>query len=232
MADGNSRDETAAVVRELQAAHPQIRLVRYQLPAGFGRAIRTGLAQVQGDVIVIYMADLSDDPQDALAYYRKIEEGYDCVFGSRFLRGSRVELYPAHKLYVNRLANTAIRWLFWSKYNDFTNAFKAYRTSVIRACGPYTACLFNITVEMSQGALNRDYRIARIPIAWYGRKWGSSKLKLREMGRRYLVTLLMVYGQRLLIRDNLVAEQHGSQEVSCEPPLPLPASHESHPAPH
>lgn len=222
--DDNSSDRTADVVREFQATFPQIRLVRRQPPGGFGRAIRSGLSAVQGDVVVIYMADLSDDPQDVVMYYRKIMDGYDCVYGSRFIRGSHVEQYPKVKLIVNRLVNTAIRWLFWTKFNDLTNAFKAYRTEVIRACGPFTACHFNITLEMSLGALNRDYRIVQVPISWYGRKWGASKLRLKEMGRRYLATLLMTYGQRLLIRDDLVAEQHGSRELSYEPPLELVTS--------
>lgn len=222
--DDNSRDGTADVVRAFQQAHPQIRLVRRQPPGGFGRAIRAGLAAVQGDVVVVYMADLSDDPQDVVLYYRKICEGYDCVYGSRFVRGSRVEQYPWFKLFVNRIVNTGIRWLFWTRFNDLTNAFKAYRTEVIRACGPYTACHFNITLEMSLGALNRDYRIIQVPISWYGRKWGSTNLRLKEMGRRYLATLLMTYGQRLLIRDDLVAEQHGSQQVTCEPPIGEPPS--------
>jgi dolichol-phosphate mannosyltransferase len=217
--DDNSRDRTAEVVREYQRRHPQIRLVRRQLPAGFGRAIRAGLAAVQGAVVIIYMADLSDSPADALRYYQEIVAGCDCVYGSRFLRGSRVEHYPWLKLWVNRLVNTGIRWLFWTEFNDLTNAFKAYRTEVIHACGPYSACHFNITLEMSLGALNRDYRIRQIPISWYGRQWGSSKLRLREMGRRYLATLLMTYGERLLIRDDLVAEQHGSQLMTIEPPL-------------
>ncbi|MDX1968301.1 MAG: glycosyltransferase family 2 protein [Planctomycetaceae bacterium] len=230
--DDNSRDGTADVVRAFQQAHPQVRLVRRQPPGGFGRAIRAGLAAVQGDVVVVYMADLSDDPQDVVLYYRKICEGYDCVYGSRFVRGSRVEQYPWFKLFVNRIVNTGIRWLFWTRFNDLTNAFKAYRTEVIRACGPYTACHFNITLEMSLGALNRDYRIIQVPISWYGRKWGSTNLRLKEMGRRYLATLLMTYGQRLLIRDDLVAEKHGSQQVTCEPPInePLPCcSRESNP---
>src|SRR5262249_47739930 len=102
------------------------------------------------------------------------------------------------------------KWVFWTRFNDLTNAFKAYRASVIRDCGPYRASHFNITIEMSLGALIRRYHIAQIPIRWYGRNWGSSKLRLREMGRRYLSTLLMVFFQRVLVSDDLMAERLGS----------------------
>jgi dolichol-phosphate mannosyltransferase len=203
----NSVDGTEGVVREQMAANPAIRLVNRTPPGGFGRAVRSGLEAVQGDVVVIYMADLSDDPQDVVAYYRKIQEGYDCVYGSRFTKGSKTENYPWVKLLFNRLVNRCVQVLFWTRFNDLTNAFKAYRTSVVHDCGPYRASHFNITLEMSLSALIRGYQITQIPIRWYGRTWGTSNLKLREMGRRYFCTLLMLYFQRRLIADDLVAER-------------------------
>ena len=165
---------------------------------------------VKGDVVVVYMADLSDSPDDVVAYYRKIREGYDCVFGSRFIKGSKVHNYPLVKLIFNRIVNRCIQLMFWTRFNDLTNAFKAYRTAVIRDCGPYRACHFNLTLEMSLGALIRDYHVAQIPIRWNGRTWGSSNLRLREMGRRYLSTLLMMFFQRHLIADDLLADRLAS----------------------
>ena len=205
--DDNSTDRTAEIVRQVQSQYSQVRLVTRRPPAGFGRAVRAGLDAVQGDVVVIYMADLSDEPQDVVRYYRKIQEGYDCVFGSRFIRGSRVENYPRLKLIVNRIVNRCIQCMFWTRFNDLTNAFKAYRTEAIRACGPFNASHFNITLEMSLGVLTRKFHVTQIPISWCGRTWGSSKLKLREMGRRYLSTLMMVFFQRMLISDDLIAER-------------------------
>jgi dolichol-phosphate mannosyltransferase len=185
----------------------RVRTVNRQPPGGFGRAIRTGLEQVTGDCVVICMADSSDDPQDVVRYYRKLEEGYDCVFGSRFMDGAYVENYPRFKLIMNRIVNRCIQAMFFCPYNDLTNAFKAYRTEVIRACSPFHACHFNLTIEMSLGALIRRYNVAQIPIRWYGRKWGSSNLSLAKMGRRYLATLLRAFAERLLISDDLVAER-------------------------
>ena len=204
----NSRDATRQVIENEMAADPAVRIVNRRPPGGFGRAIRAGLEAVRGDIVAIYMADCSDDPLDLVTYYRKIAlEGFDCVFGSRFIRGSKVKNYPRFKLVVNRIVNIGIKWMFWSEFNDFTNAFKAYRTEVIRACGPYRASHFNLTLEMSLNALIRDYSIVQVPIGWYGRTWGASNLRIQEMGRRYLSTLLMVFFQKLLISDDLVAEQ-------------------------
>ena len=209
----NSTDGTAEVVRRIAESNDCVRLIGRTPPGGFGRAIRSGLRAVTGDAVVIYMADLSDDPDDVVTYYRKLLEGYDCVFGSRFVRGSEVRDYPRVKLVINRIVNNCVRWMFWTQFNDLTNAFKAYRTSVIRECGPFRASHFNITLEMSLSVLCRNYNVAQVPIRWYGRTWGSSNLRLREMGRRYLCTLLMLFFQRVLVADDLVAERIANDDV-------------------
>lgn len=157
------------------------------------------------------MADQSDDPQDLIKCYEKIEEGFDCVFGTRFTKTSKVKGYPRRKLVINRLVNKAIQILFWTRHNDLTNAFKVYRTDVVRECGPYKSSHFNITIEMSLGALIRGYSIARVPVNWEGRTWGSSSLRMTEMGRRYLSVLLKVFFERILISDDLVAERLARQ---------------------
>jgi dolichol-phosphate mannosyltransferase len=203
----NSKDNTEGVVIAEMDLDDSIRLVNRTPPGGFGRAVRSGIEAVRGDIVVVYMADLSDSPEDVVAYYNKIREGYDCVYGSRFRKGSEVQNYPLFKLIANRIVNRCIQLMFWCRFNDLTNAFKAYRTAVVRDCGPYRACHFNLTLEMSLGALIRDYQIAEIPIRWYGRTWGSSNLKLGEMGRRYLSTLLMMFFQRHLIADDLLADR-------------------------
>lgn len=203
----NCQDNTRHLVEELHRGNPEILLVNRTPPRGFGRAIREGLKHTSGDVIIPVMADLSDDAEDVVRYYRKIEEGYDCVFGSRFTKGSRVIGYPKLKLIVNRIVNRLLQIMFFTGHNDLTNAFKAYRSHVIREIMPLQACHFNITIEMSLSALIRKYKIASIPINWNGRAWGSSTLRLREMGRRYLATLLKIWFERMLIMDDLMAEK-------------------------
>lgn len=202
----NSTDSTPLVVQEACDRHAEVKLVNNRTPGGFGRAIRCGLEHIEGDAVAIVMADLSDSPEDVVRCYRKIEEGYDCVFGSRFMKGSNVTHYPVVKLFVNRVVNLLIRLMFFTKHNDLTNAFKVYRRHVIDAVVPLRAAHFNITIELSLSALIRRYRIAAIPIDWSGRLWGVSNLKLRAMGRRYLATLLTKWFERILILDDLLQE--------------------------
>ncbi len=204
----HSTDGTEQVLQALAREMPGVRYVNNPKAGGFGRAIQTGLERFRGDAVCIVMADASDDPRDVVAYYHKLEEGYDCVFGSRFVRGSRVVDYPAHKLLVNRLANAFINALFRLHFNDTTNAFKAYRREVIEGVKPFLSPHFNITVELPLKAITRGYTYATVPINWYNRATGVSKLKIKEMGSRYLFIVLYVWLEQLLSRGDYRRQQN------------------------
>ncbi len=198
----NSTDGTGAELAELESRFPSVRHVDNTPPNGFGFAVRRGLSEFKGEAVAIVMADLSDSPDDLVVYWRKLQEGYDCVFGSRFIRGSRVVDYPLHKLVLNRLANTFIRMLFGLRLNDTTNAFKCFRREVIAGLHPLLAHHFNLTVELPLKAIIRGYSFAVVPISWHNRKTGVSKLKIREMGSRYLFIVLYCLIERLLSRGD------------------------------
>ena len=206
IANDNSTDGTAAIVRERMAQGVPIQLVNRRPPGGFGRAIRSCLAHAKGDIVAIMMADLSDDPKNLVDYYRAIQGGHDAVFGSRFIKGSVVTDYPRVKLIANRLGNMLIQILFQTKHNDLTNAFKAFRADAIRSIMPLYASHFNITIEISLGLLVRGFSIGSVPINWYGRTWGKANFKIRELGRRYFATMTKVFAEKLFIHDDIIAE--------------------------
>jgi dolichol-phosphate mannosyltransferase len=201
--DDNSTDPTYEVLRQMSNRYPHIKTFHRSPPKGFGRAICEGLKHVNGDVVATVMGDLSDDPKDIVRCFRKIEDGYDCVFGSRFMNGSVVRDYPWLKLLINRLANNFIRALFFIKPNDITNAFKLYRREVINAIQPLQSLYFNITVEIPLKAIVRGFSYVQIPINWHGRKSGVSKLGVKEMGRKYLFTVLYVWLEKILLKDEI-----------------------------
>jgi dolichol-phosphate mannosyltransferase len=200
--DDASSDATGEVVRELVEANDHIRYYRSHYPNGFGFAVRAGLDVFTGDAVAVVMADGSDHPDDLVRYYRLLEEGYDCAFGSRFIRGSVVHDYPRFKLVLNRIGNVAIRLLFRHGYNDTTNAFKAYRREVISTVKPILSNHFNLTVELPLKAIVRGHSYAIVPISWTHRRVGASKLRLQEMGSRYLFIILYVLLERYLSRGD------------------------------
>ena len=179
-----------------------LRPIQNQGPHGFGRAISLGLDAMTGDAAVIFMADESDDCRDVVRYWEKLNEGYDCVFGSRFMKGGGTIDYPPIKLFMNRLANAFVRFLFRHGLNDTTNAFKAYRKEVIDGIRPILSPHFNITVELPLKAIVRGYNFAVIPITWRNRRHGVAKLKIKEMGSRYLFIVLYVWMEKYFSRGD------------------------------
>ncbi len=200
--DDNSGDGTGDVVRAISERDPAVRCIRSPRSPGFGQAVRSGLDEYTGDAIAIVMADLSDSPADLVRYYRVLEEGFDCAFGSRFIRGGKVNDYPKVKLILNRLVNFGIRVLFRHGYNDTTNAFKAYRREVIDHVQPLLSHHFNLTVELPLKAIVRGCSYAIVPVSWTNRAHGVSKLKLQEMGSRYLFIVLYVFLEHHLSRGD------------------------------
>lgn len=187
----NSKDNSLEVLQKLQKQHPTLKFETNAGPNGFGNAIRFGLNKFSGDCVAIMMADLSDSPYDLIKFYRKMLEGnYDCVFGSRFIRGGKLVDYPPLKKIINRMANFIIKMVMNIRYNDTTNAFKLYKKETIQGLQPLLSPHFNLTIELPLKAIIRGYSYTVLPNSWTNRKYGESKLKIREMGSRYFFILL------------------------------------------
>jgi len=200
--DDGSTDRTAEIVTALAERIPGVRLIKNGPPHGFGRAVTCGLRQMNGDAAVVMMADESDDCRDVVRYWNGLNQGWDAVFGSRFMKGGGVIDYPWLKLRLNRLANFFIRVLFAIPLNDTTNAFKAYRRTVIEGCEPLLSAHFNLTVELPLKAVIRGYTWTVIPITWRNRRTGAAKLKIQEMGSRYLFICLYLWLEKYLSRGD------------------------------
>ena len=171
-------------------------------PHGFGRAIVAGLDEMKGDAVVLMMADESDDCRDVVRYWETLQQGYDCVFGSRFIKGAHAVNYPKLKFGLNRCANLFLKLMFNIPLNGTTNAFKAYRREVIDGCRPVISPHFNITVELPLKAIVRGYSWTMSPITWRGRQTGTAKLRIKEMGSRYMFSLLHVWLEKHLTRGD------------------------------
>jgi dolichol-phosphate mannosyltransferase len=200
--DDGSTDKTWQILQKISGDVPVLRSVQNTGLHGFGRAIIRGLEAVKGDAVVIMMADESDDCRDVVRYWKALNEGYDCVFGSRFMKGGGVIDYPRFKLAINRLANFFLRMLFRIKLNDTTNAFKCYRKTVIDGCQPLISPHFNLTVELPLKAIVRGYTWTVIPITWRNRRTGVASFKIKEMGSRYFFICLYVWLEKYFSRGD------------------------------
>ena len=200
--DDGSTDNTWDLLSSLEPKMPELVAVSNKGLHGFGRAVSYGLDRIKGDGVVIMMADESDDCRDVVRYWEQLNEGWDCVFGSRFLKGGGVIDYPKLKLAFNRAANFFLKTLFAVRLNDTTNAFKAYRREVIEGCKPLISPHFNLTVELPLKAIVRGFSWTTIPVTWRNRRVGQPKFAIREMGSRYLFICLYVWLEKYFSRGD------------------------------
>jgi dolichol-phosphate mannosyltransferase len=200
--DDGSSDATWNVLCGLCSRIPTLRPVQNTGDHGFGRAVVCGIDHAAGDAVVIMMADESDDARDVVVYWNLLQQGWDAVFGSRFVHGGGVINYPVHKLFLNRLANFFLRVLFQVPLNDFTNAFKAYHRRTLDGCRPFLSPHFNLTVELPLKTIVRGYTWTVVPITWRNRRSGTSKLKIKEMGSRYLFIALYCWLEKYFSRGD------------------------------
>lgn len=199
----NSKDNTAAVLTKLQTEIPTLVFETNKGPNGFGYAVRYGLERFSGDCVAVFMADMSDDPEDLVRYYKTmIAENVDAVFGSRWIKGGKVIDYPATKKVINRIANLIIRMTMRISYDDTTNAFKLYKRETILGIKPFLSPHFNLTVELPLKAIVRGYTYAVVPNSWTNRKYGESKLKIKEMGSRYFFILMYCFIEKFFSRGD------------------------------
>jgi dolichol-phosphate mannosyltransferase len=185
----HSDDSTLVLLENLASKFSNLRYLSNSWSGGVGNAILYGLSIWQGDIVAFCMADGSDAPEDILLLYKKIcYEGYDCAFGSRFIKGGRITNYPFVKLFLNRIFNNIVRLKTRYNYNDFTNIFKLYHRRSIEAILPIESTGFSIGLEMSLKAFKSKLSICIVPISWTQRKAGISKLNLVKNFSVYIGT--------------------------------------------
>lgn len=204
----NSKDRTLEVLAELQKVTPSLKFITNTGPNGFGYAVRKGLENFSGDCVAVMMADMSDSPDDLVKFYRTlIEKNVDSVFGSRFMPGGGVYDYPKFKLFMNRIFNFMIRVFFKLKYNDTTNAFKLYKKETIEGLKPFLSPHFNLTIELPLKVIIRGYTYAIVPNSWRNRQFGIAKLKIKEMGSRYMFIFLYCLIEKFFSQKDFVKKE-------------------------
>jgi dolichol-phosphate mannosyltransferase len=198
--DDFSKDNSFKKVLEVQKEFPFVKIIRNK-KIGLGSAINTGLDSVKNEFTCIMMCDDSDSLSDLKKYYEIISlKNCDAVFGSRFYKESVVKNYPIKKLVLNRIFNFLVSILFLNKFNDYTNAFKIYKSSSLKKLKPIVSESFNVFLEIPLKVISRKMKYETTSISWIGREKGISKFKIKELQSKYLFTLLYCLLEKILIR--------------------------------
>ena len=200
--DDGSTDATWEVLQTLAATMPELRPVKNSGPHGFGRAVICGIDVANGDAVVVMMADESDDCRDVVRYWDKLNEGYEAVFGSRFIIGWR-----RHRLSLSEVraqsnvqpVHTTPVSLQLQRHHQRVQSVSNDHAQGLR---PFLAPHFNLTVELPLKTIVRGYSWTVIPITWTNRRVGVAKLKIKEMGARYMFIVLYVWLEKYFSRGD------------------------------
>tara|TARA_B100001123_G_C15302796_1_gene1021642 strand:- start:68 stop:787 length:720 start_codon:yes stop_codon:yes gene_type:complete len=194
-----STDDTKKIIKKIQKKRKFLKYFENK-KKGLGSAIQTGITNSRKKFVCIFMADMSDDLKDVKKYYLKINNNkLDAVLGTRFSSKSKVSNYPLFKLVLNRIFNTFVKLLFFTNYNDFTNAFKIYKKKTLLKLLPIVSENFNVFLEIPLKIIIRNYKYDIIPINWRNRKIGRSKFKIKELSSMYLFTMFYCLLEKILL---------------------------------
>tara|TARA_Y100001970_G_scaffold287097_1_gene410901 strand:+ start:8207 stop:8926 length:720 start_codon:yes stop_codon:yes gene_type:complete len=197
--DDFSNDNTFDTLSKLSKKHSFVKIFKNK-KKGLGSAIEEGIKKSNFDYIAIFMADSSDSINDLIRYYKIISSNkFDAVLGSRFIKDSKIKNYPFIKFFLNRIFNNFVKIIFLSNYNDFTNAFKIYKKSVLKDLLPIVSENFNVFLEIPLKIISRKYTYKIIPISWQNRKIGRSNFRIKELSSMYIFTLMYCVIEKILI---------------------------------
>jgi dolichol-phosphate mannosyltransferase len=150
---------------------------------GFGSALRYGFEQATADAVIPFMGDACDEASDIPRLMNTLEEGWDVVAGSRYMRGGRV-VGNSLKQRLSRLYGWLVRMVGGPPIHDVSNAFKAYRRVVVDAI-PTAAGSYDVSVELTVKAYRAGFRVTEIPTTWTNRELGESNWRFSRELKRY-----------------------------------------------
>lgn len=168
---------------------------------GPARAIRFGFDSAQSDVVVVTMADGSDDPQQIDQLVRLVERGVVIAAASRYSTGGQQVGAPAFKALLSRLAGLSLHWLARVGTRDAANSFKAYSRSFVREVGVESDAGFEVGIELVAKARRLRLPVAEIPTIWLERTFGVSNFKLSKWLPRYLRWYFFAFGPKLTVEE-------------------------------
>lgn len=190
-------DTTVPIIRRLSAELPDVRGLRNDLGRGVLNAMRAGIAASTGELVVISMADGSDEPERIDEMVGLARGGADVVAASRYMRGGHQVGGPLVKRHLSHVAGLTLHWFAGVPIHDATNNFKLYRRSYLAAVTIESTAGFELALELTVKATLTGRRLAEVPTTWRDRSAGQSNFHLRRWLPHYVHWYLAAFRGRL-----------------------------------
>ncbi len=190
-------DTTRPYIEKFARDDPRVVPTLNTLGRGPAYAIRFGIDHAAADVVVVSMADGSDDPTQVDALARLVERGVVVAAASRYMPGGRQIDAPFVKSTFSRLAGVSLYWFARVGTHDATSSFKAYDRAFVQDVGIESDAGFEIALELVAKARRRRLPVAEIPTIWLERTTGASNFKMWKWLPRYLHWYLYAFGPKM-----------------------------------
>lgn len=180
-------DDTLPVLRKIKNKYAfNIRVEKNMFGKGALNAFKTGMKKIQHEYLVFTMADLSDSLETINAMYGKMNEGYDMVAGSRYMKGGATYGGPLLKKMFSKCAGLGMHTLIGIPLHDITNGFKMYSKEVIESIPLESTAGFEVNLELTLKTYLEGYNITEVPATWKDREVGESNFKMWKWIPKYL----------------------------------------------
>ncbi|MFO7701211.1 MAG: glycosyltransferase [Acidimicrobiia bacterium] len=196
--DDGSVDRTPEILAAIALSHPNVRVVCHPHNRGIGAALRTGVREARGDIVVTMDSDLSH-PFDVVRTLVDACGEFDAAYGSRLVAGGGMVGVPWFRQIISYAGNAVFRLLFWSRIRDLTTGFRAYRSAVVRDL-PLIEDGYPIQLEISVHLLARGATVTEVPLVLENRAAGESKMKYLRLIPRYVAVTLRLLGVRWALK--------------------------------
>lgn len=184
--DDHSTDKTAALVRKYIRKNKNVSLVgNYGVNRGFSSTLKIGFKRAKTEYVLPVMADLCDDPRTINKMYSKIDDGWDIICGSRYMKGGKKKGGPKLQGFFSMLVCRSLKILTGIPTQDVSNAFKVYKKSILRPVRIRNGGGVEISMEITMQVFFKGAKITEIPTHWKGRTVGQSKFKIVQRTPRY-----------------------------------------------
>jgi glycosyltransferase involved in cell wall biosynthesis len=197
----DAADPTVAAVADHVGRDPRVRTLVNTYGRGPANAIRYGIDAARMPVVVVTMADGSDDPRLIDPLVRLVERGVVIAAASRYSPGGQQVGGPMLKGLISRAAGRSLGTFARVGTDDATNSFKAFDTAFVREVGIHSRSGFEIGLELTAKARRLRRPVAELPTIWLDRTIGESSFDMKAWIPKYLRWYRFAYGPRLTVEQ-------------------------------
>lgn len=184
--DDGSTDNSNETMHSIRRRMKNTRIVKHGKNKGLGAALKTGIKEAKGELIITIDSDLSHNPKDIVSFLEKIDSDFDMVIGSRYVPGGGMLGVPISRMIISRFTNLVFSVIFGMKIKDISSGYRCFKSKLKKEIISSSSDGFSFQLESVVRCKKSGYRISEIPIILKYRTKGETKFNLIKAIKGYL----------------------------------------------